>query len=292
MKFPRAISVGAAAFVAAATANVAAAADTDANFRQLQASDPDTRIEALRELQTSIDPRLPDALLTLLRDEGNSIRRLAARGIGSRWWQIPKNDTAKFVTAVKTNAASSEEDEKNMALRAIALLTRRYDSEMTLRSASGRWVLYERHNLPCLIDTTTETEELLGWSPDEERRAWVASSWGNGPLKPSVFWHGSRELVAIEMLLNRKESNVWTWQHGKGVRKITTARMAKAAGVRDAQIYAPGGIFIEIKQWAGDQLRFDFTYSTRRGDDFIDHTAQLAWNSRDDTLQILSQKTN
>ena len=55
----------------------------DAFFTQLKSPEPDVRIAALRELQTSLDPRIPDAMLPLLADEGNSIRRLAARAIGS-----------------------------------------------------------------------------------------------------------------------------------------------------------------------------------------------------------------
>ena len=62
----------------------------DIYLPQLKNSDPDTRIAALRELLTSLDSRIPEAMFPLLSDEGNSIRRLAARAIGSRWWQIPK----------------------------------------------------------------------------------------------------------------------------------------------------------------------------------------------------------
>ncbi|PYJ70326.1 MAG: hypothetical protein DME75_09420, partial [Verrucomicrobia bacterium] len=62
----------------------------DALVAQLKTPEPHARIAALRDLQTSRDPRIPDAMLPLLSDEGNSIRRLAARAIGSRWWQISK----------------------------------------------------------------------------------------------------------------------------------------------------------------------------------------------------------
>src|SRR5438552_7411540 len=87
----------------------------DAFLTQLKSPEPDVRIAALRELQTSLDPRIPDAMLPLLADEGNSIRRLAARAIGSRWWQIPKK------------------------------------SDMFAASSNGRWIVYERRALPCLI---------------------------------------------------------------------------------------------------------------------------------------------
>jgi len=85
--------------------------------------------------------------------------------IGSRWWQIPKEKAESYVNALEHNLRSEVdfEDEKNMAERAIGLLTRRYDSKMFSRSQNGRWVIYERRGFPCLIDTTTYTEELAGW---------------------------------------------------------------------------------------------------------------------------------
>lgn len=101
-------------------------------------------------------------MLSLLSDEGNSIRRLAARAIGSRWWQLSKEKVLEFVAALRRNEKSEFEDERNMIARAIGLLQRDYKSKMFARSSNGRWVVYERSGLPCLIDTTTDTEELLG----------------------------------------------------------------------------------------------------------------------------------
>ena len=285
-----ALCVGAAIALCRSDAS-AADAGIESQLRQLKSADPDTRIEALRALQTSIDPRLPDALLALLPDEGNSIRRLAARGVGSRWWQIPKERTSEFVSALKRNLASSEGDEKNMAQRGLDLLTRDYRSEMTTMSANGRWVLYERYNLPCLIDTSTGTEELLGWSNKDEDKGWIASSWGNERLKPDVFWHREKDLVAIDMLLNRKESNVWIWEHHKGLRKLTTPRIAKAVGVRESQMNGGSGIYVAIKEWSGDELHFEFSFTTNKGETYLEHTAQLSWNARDDSLRMVSQKT-
>src|SRR5256885_8405068 len=108
----------------------------DVYLPQLKAKDPDTRIAALRELLTSLDSRMPEAMLPLLSDEGNSIRRLAARAIGSRWWQIPKDKSDGYVKALRGNLRSEVdfEDEKNMAERAIGLLTKRYDSKMFSKS--------------------------------------------------------------------------------------------------------------------------------------------------------------
>jgi HEAT repeats len=120
------------------------AAPEDAFFAQLKSPEPDVRIAAVRELQTSLDPRIPEAMLSLLADEGNSIRRLAARAIGSRWWQIPKEKGPQFITALRRNEHSDFEDERNMVARAIGLLTRDYASKVFVCSANKRWVIYER----------------------------------------------------------------------------------------------------------------------------------------------------
>ncbi len=53
----------------------------DVYLPRLKDKDADVRIAALRELLTSLDSRIPEAMLPLLSDEGNSIRRLAARAV-------------------------------------------------------------------------------------------------------------------------------------------------------------------------------------------------------------------
>lgn len=173
----------------------------DAELARLRDPDMEVRIEALRTLMTSLDPRLPAALLPLLKDEGNSIRRLAARAIGSRWWQIPDTDAASFVSALKKNANAGEDhyDEVNMANRAIGLLNRDYSGDMFSRSPNGRWVIYERRGLPCLIDTETGSEELLGWSEDGENGGWISAAWSNGNLDGTALWHPKHEIVALDM---------------------------------------------------------------------------------------------
>src|SRR6202048_4794237 len=158
----------------------------DVYLPQLKDKDADVRIAALRELLTSLDSRIPEAMLPLLSDEGNFIRRLGARAIGSRWWQIPKEKTESYVNALQSNlkAEVDFEDETHMAERAIGLLTRKYDSRMFSRSPNGRWVIYERCSFPCLIDTTTSTEELIGWSSaynrESEMPPWIFG--GNSPI--------------------------------------------------------------------------------------------------------------
>jgi hypothetical protein len=46
-----------------------------------------------------------------------------------------------------------------------------------------RWVVYERRALRCFIDTTTDSEELLGWPRDESLGLeMLLPALGNEPL--------------------------------------------------------------------------------------------------------------
>ena len=271
-----------------ATAQEPDAAAVERHLSQLRSSDADERLEALRALLTSLDPRIPEATLPLLADEGNSIRRLAARAIGSRWWQIPRERVPEFTAALKRNADSEFEDEQNMVARAVGLLNRDYAGKMFARSANKRWVIYERRGLPCLIDTETGTEELLGWTGDE-RPGWLAPAWGNGPLEEAAIWHPSAEAVALAMLLNRKESAAWVWKHGAGLRQLETDKVVKALGFRESQLHRAGGVFVETKEWKGDELLLEVTFTTMKREAYTDHTAVLAWNPETGKLRTVSR---
>jgi len=104
--------------------------DVKALLAQLQSDDTDTRYEAMRQLGTAVDPRIPDACLSVLRKDGNSIRRLAARAIGRHWQLIPKERVPGFIDALKALLDSDDDGPINMARRGIALLSRKYDNAM------------------------------------------------------------------------------------------------------------------------------------------------------------------
>ena len=79
-----------------------------ANLAKLKNPDPEVRIEALRELQTSLDPRIPTAMLPLLADEGNSIRRWAAL---AAFFASPKNCALPgVIQAAGNNPVPSPDD--------------------------------------------------------------------------------------------------------------------------------------------------------------------------------------
>ena len=130
------------------------------------------RRAAIWAIQTSDDPRIPAACLPLLRDPGLSIRRLAARAIGSRFWQVPEADRPRYVAALRACLAArkgqpkagtygNEDDISLMCERAIGLLTRDYRSAPFSVSPDGRWVLYERRRRPVLADIATQQHYLL-----------------------------------------------------------------------------------------------------------------------------------
>ncbi|HEX4638782.1 MAG TPA: HEAT repeat domain-containing protein [Chthoniobacterales bacterium] len=270
-------------FVSGSTTNPA-----DIYLPQLKDKDPDTRIAALRELMTSLDSRIPEAMLPLLSDEGNSIRRLAARAIGSRWWQIPKDKTESYVNTLRSNLKTEVdfEDETHMAERAIGLLTKKYESKMFSRSARGRWVLYERRGFPCLIDTTTYTEELLGWSPaynDSEMPPWYFG--GNYPLEQdTALWHPNNEVVALRVSISKRATSVWIWEHKHAVQKLTRAELVKLLHPK-GKIDEPNPITAEMKEWKENDLLVSVTWGLEE-----EHGATIAWNVANHGWHVVSRE--
>jgi hypothetical protein len=262
----------------------------DVYLPQLKDKDPDVRVEALRQLLTSLDSRIPDAMLPLLSDEGNSIRRLAARAIGSRWWQIPPDKSESYVNALQGNRKQEIdfEDETHMAERGIGLLTKKYDSKMFSRSPNGRWVIYERYSFPCLIDTTTYTEELIGWSPgskrDTEMPPWLFG--GNSPIdEKEASWHPDKEAVALSVSISRRATSVWIWEHKNGVQKLTRSELIKVLHPK-GKTDEPNPLTTEIKGWKGD----DLLVSVEWGTEPVIGKAEVAWNVSQHKWRAISTK--
>jgi len=272
-------------FLSSSTTNPA-----DVYLPQLKNSEPDTRIAALRELLTSLDSRIPEAMLPLLSDEGNSIRRLAARAIGSRWWQIPKEKAEGYINALQHNLRSEVdfEDEKNMAERGIGLLTRRYDSKMFSRSPNARWVIYERRGFPCLIDTTTYTEELVGWAPVYDRNSEM-SPWlfgGNSPIgQDEALWHPAKQAVGLSVSISRRATSVWIWEHKHGVQKLTRSELIKLLHPK-GQIEEPNPITAEIKEWKEDDLLVSVAWGMEE-----EGAAVIAWNLANHAWRVVSTES-
>ena len=261
-------------------------AEVTALLKRLQSPDAETRLAAMHNLQTSLDPRIPDACLPALEKDGDSVRRLAARAIGSRWHQIPKDRVPVFITALKLHLKSDHDGLVNMARRGISLLERSYSGKMLSRSKSKRWVIYERHGLPCLIDAVNGTEELLGFGVGGD----LAAARGNTEVAPAAIWHPKADRVALEIIDGRKLSTVWVWSHGKGLRKISEAEMLKSLGYPQNAINGASGFFTSDAKWSGENLRFQVFFTVRKGENMIDHDARLLWNPGKDSLQVVSDK--
>jgi hypothetical protein len=129
---------------------------------RLHSPDIAERRAAIDEIQTLDDPGIAEACLPLLDDEGNSIRRLAARAIGSRFDQIPPARAKEYVAALQRCAETTPHDgAKQMCARAVGLLTRNYSSDQFSVSPDGKWVLYERRRLPVIADVKRQVHTLL-----------------------------------------------------------------------------------------------------------------------------------
>ncbi|MCB1097098.1 MAG: HEAT repeat domain-containing protein [Verrucomicrobiae bacterium] len=264
--------------------------DIKASLKQLRDPDVEVRIEALRSVMTSLDPQLPEAILPLLDDEGNSTRRLAARAIGSRWWQIAEKRIPSFVEALEKHKGSRFEDERNMVLRALGLLKKDYTSAMFARSADRRWVIYERRGLPCLIDTKTQTEELIGWTPDQDGQ--MPAAWGNARLTDSVVWHPKRNWVVLDILLGRKAGSVWVWREEGGLLQCSPATFAKALNQPEETIFYGAGFFPSIQGWKGENVLINVSYSTETQGNFVDHEASFAWHVGTNSLKVTSRTSS
>ena len=219
-------------------------------------------------------------MIPLLADDGTSIRRLAARAIGSRWWQIPKERIPTYLTALRRNQRHEKHDLRNMTARATGLLKRDYRGEMFSRSRNRRWVIYERRGHPCLIDTRTHTEDLLGWSDKDPSRLSPRMHVCNMPLRDdSVLWHSRKEWVAFRMNAGRRPLGVWLWRHPGGLTKIEHGEIIKALAIdRNTK---PALYLLDLHGWHGDELRFSVDLG-RLG------TKGLGWNAASGVLRALS----
>lgn len=259
----------------------------------LRNSDMEVRIEALRKLQTSLDPRIPEAFLPLLSDEGDSIRRLAARGVGSRWHQIPAARTAAFLAALRPLVAGKEDhpDVANMADRATGLLTRRHEGPMFSASPDGKWVVYERFGLPCLLDLGRGNEELIGWSGND-REGWFAPAWSNGEVASAAIWEPQSRVVALDMILSRKVSSLWFWvAEGSSEVRLDPEAIAVPFLPPGARIEFAGGFFTTPRRWFSEEFQFEVFFSTvdPATQEFTDHEAMAGWNFRTGVIRELPE---
>jgi len=134
---------------------------------QLSSPDGAVRRAAVDRIQTLDDPRIPEACLPLLHDEGRSIRRQAARAIGSRFYEIPKERLPEFIAAMRQyrqglpDDAEYPDDDMTVAERGLGLLTRDFSEPAFSVSPDKKWVLYEQRRRPMIADTSLARRQLL-----------------------------------------------------------------------------------------------------------------------------------
>jgi hypothetical protein len=159
---------------------------------------------------------------------------------------------------------------------------------MVARSKNKRWVVYERRGLPCLIDTQTDTEELVGWPRDPSRRdPWSIEEFlpamGHQPLGESVSWHPTKEAVGFLILQSRRATTVWIWEHRFGLRELQRPELIKLLHPKGV-IEEPNPITAEVKEWKGDELHVSVGWG-RYGEE---QGAVVAWNLSKHSWRVIS----
>ncbi|MES2925005.1 MAG: HEAT repeat domain-containing protein [Verrucomicrobiota bacterium] len=215
-----------------ATASALLAAEPSPEIAKLASPDIAVRRAAVEAIQTLDDPGIPAACLPLLQDEGRSIRRQAARAIGSRFSDVPANQRKIYLAALKQCEALGPEDNALICQRAIGLLTGNFSFPSFSVGPRKKWVLYERRKLPVVTLVKSGNHELL--SP-------VWTKWNGEPevLKMTItnesadelfapHWHSSGEAVAFTMILQRRFFHpIFVWAAGTADLKVLEPKSLK-----------------------------------------------------------------
>jgi hypothetical protein len=103
-----------------------------------------------------------------------------------------------------------------------------------------------------------------------------------------VHWHPKKDTFAITMIEDRHHTGVWVWIHGKGLRKLSSDELfgSIAAQGEIAGVTTYG----EFTAWKGDDLYLKLEYSARTSGDYVEHEAQVRWNSATDKLVVIENK--
>lgn len=230
-------------------------AEPSKSIADLSSPDVNVRRKAIDAIQTLDDPAIPAACLPLLKDEGFSIRRQAARAIGSRFSDITKDQRKTYVDALKTCAKEGPEDVTLICQRAIGLLTENYRFPSFSVGPKKKWLLYERRRLPVIAPLKGGPHTLV--SP-------VAIDFNGKPdlLKMEVtnesaqelfdpHWHPGGEALAFTMKLQRRfYTPVCIWSATSDKIMILEARSLK--GVLPSR-YPAWGTTTEFARWDGDK---------------------------------------
>ncbi len=243
--------------------------NVNASLAKLKSKDPDKRLEALRELEYSLDPRLPGVMLGLLSDVGDTTRSVAEHGIGSRWWQIPKDQVGVYIARLKKANPSGEGGQRSIELLEQSQGKRLERPQGVSLSPNGRWIIYDRRGLPCLIEVQSQSEELLGHDhADREGRFMGAAE--------TVRWHPTKEMVAIPLSTRRGTASLVIWGQGAGTRVINKGTLIELLQKRKFKLNSMMFSIAEDKlQWRGEKLVLPLDFETEDG---RGHVATAVWS--------------
>lgn len=227
-------------------------ADLEASLGKLSSKDAETRLEGLCELENSEDPRVAERCIALLSDKGNTVKRKAARMIGSRARLIPKSQRPKYIASLK-DAATKEEDTfyASYVRRALGILENDFSNSMFEKSPDGRFAVYERLGVPEVIDMKTGEFKLLVAHGEEGEP--IVDRYGSGNFEGSVFWEKSSRAFAVALASGRHSVALLVWVPSKGIiRGIEAPAVLEriVPGVHDNESFVAAYGFA-VEGWSG-----------------------------------------
>lgn len=231
------------------------AAEAGKQLALLASPDIAVRRAAVEAIQTLDEPAIPAACLTLLKDEGLSIRRQAARAIGSRFSEVPADQRQTYLAALRKCAAEGPEDNTLICQRAIGLLTGNFSFPSFSVGPEKKWVLYERRKLPVIAPLKGGPHRLLSpvWTDWADKPELLIMSVTNESAEElfSPHWHPGGEALAFTMKLQRRFFHpICIWVAGDNEVKILEPRSLKP--LLPAR-YPDYGTTTEFIRWDGSK---------------------------------------
>lgn len=200
---------------------------------RLASPDIAVRRAAVEAIQTQDDPRIPAACLPLLKDEGLSTRRQAARAIGSRFFDVPADQKKVYLEALRQCADQAPEGTVVVCQRAIGLLTGNYDCPSFSVGPKNKWVLYERRRLPVIAPVKGGNHQLLSpvWNGWEDKKELLRLMETNESIVDlfAPHWHPGGESVAFTMVLQRRYFHpIFIWSADAAEVKVLEPKALKS----------------------------------------------------------------
>ncbi len=140
----------------------------EANLAELKSADMDARRDAITALQTSDDLRIPQAPAWRCY-RTRATRRVVwlCEQLAAVMRRFPAAEVPEFLRSIAAARPGAEgRGYLSMLERAEGLLARKYDSEMFAPSPDGKYVVYERRGLACVLDAQTGKDTLVGKRDD------------------------------------------------------------------------------------------------------------------------------